>query len=171
MPTRKGLLAPQNTFLDTIATRFDGTRKSAFLTSHPRRFWSVRQRTLVYPSVVVWIWFKICLRCRMMRKLKLRGKPYRSILSPSLFALNILLFFGWTTSNSFKYAHALSKAKCQMLIQLTFCNTCGCTVLWEHHQSDTAIFESSIESLSGIFKNKFHWVFEEFSWMNFPMLG
>lgn len=23
----KGLLAPQNTFLDTIATRFDGTRK------------------------------------------------------------------------------------------------------------------------------------------------
>lgn len=24
----KGLLAPQNTFLDTIATRFDGTRKS-----------------------------------------------------------------------------------------------------------------------------------------------
>lgn len=28
MPVRKGLLAPQNTFLDTIATRFDGTRKS-----------------------------------------------------------------------------------------------------------------------------------------------
>jgi len=28
MPARKGLLAPQNTFLDTIATRFDGTRKS-----------------------------------------------------------------------------------------------------------------------------------------------
>ena len=27
MPGRKGLLAPQNTFLDTIATRFDGTRK------------------------------------------------------------------------------------------------------------------------------------------------
>lgn len=27
MPARKGLLAPQNTFLDTIATRFDGTRK------------------------------------------------------------------------------------------------------------------------------------------------
>ena len=27
MPVRKGLLAPQNTFLDTIATRFDGTRK------------------------------------------------------------------------------------------------------------------------------------------------
>nr|XP_015838574.1 PREDICTED: potassium voltage-gated channel subfamily H member 8 isoform X3 [Tribolium castaneum] len=26
MPARKGLLAPQNTFLDTIATRFDGTR-------------------------------------------------------------------------------------------------------------------------------------------------
>lgn len=100
MPTRKGLLAPQNTFLDTIATRFDGTRKSAFLTSHPRRFWSVRQRTLVYPSVVVWIWFKICLRCRMMRKLKLRGKPYRSILSPSLFALNILLFF-WVNNKQF----------------------------------------------------------------------
>ena len=29
MPGRKGLLAPQNTFLDTIATRFDGTRKSS----------------------------------------------------------------------------------------------------------------------------------------------
>lgn len=29
MPARKGLLAPQNTFLDTIATRFDGTRKSS----------------------------------------------------------------------------------------------------------------------------------------------
>jgi len=27
MPARKGLLAPQNTFLDTIATRFDGTRQ------------------------------------------------------------------------------------------------------------------------------------------------
>ncbi|KAH0552250.1 hypothetical protein KQX54_007681 [Cotesia glomerata] len=27
MPARKGLLAPQNTFLDTIATRFDGTRR------------------------------------------------------------------------------------------------------------------------------------------------
>ncbi len=27
MPGRKGLLAPQNTFLDTIATRFDGTRE------------------------------------------------------------------------------------------------------------------------------------------------
>ena len=27
----KGLLAPQNTFLDTIATRFDGTRKYHFL--------------------------------------------------------------------------------------------------------------------------------------------
>ena len=27
MPGRKGLLAPQNNFLDTIATRFDGTRK------------------------------------------------------------------------------------------------------------------------------------------------
>ncbi|KAF4799305.1 hypothetical protein TURU_055679 [Turdus rufiventris] len=26
MPVMKGLLAPQNTFLDTIATRFDGTR-------------------------------------------------------------------------------------------------------------------------------------------------
>uniref|UniRef100_A0A8D9B4P4 Uncharacterized protein n=1 Tax=Cacopsylla melanoneura TaxID=428564 RepID=A0A8D9B4P4_9HEMI len=26
MPARKGLLAPQNTFLDTIATRFDGNR-------------------------------------------------------------------------------------------------------------------------------------------------
>lgn len=28
MPAMRGLLAPQNTFLDTIATRFDGTRKS-----------------------------------------------------------------------------------------------------------------------------------------------
>ncbi|MGH0143786.1 UNVERIFIED_CONTAM: hypothetical protein FKN15_000942 [Acipenser sinensis] len=28
MPVRKGLLAPQNTFLDTIATRFDGTRET-----------------------------------------------------------------------------------------------------------------------------------------------
>ena len=27
MPVMKGLLAPQNTFLDTIATRFDGTRE------------------------------------------------------------------------------------------------------------------------------------------------
>ena len=27
MVARKGLLAPQNTFLDTIAARFDGTRK------------------------------------------------------------------------------------------------------------------------------------------------
>ena len=28
---RKGLLAPQNTFLDTIAERFDGSRKSRLL--------------------------------------------------------------------------------------------------------------------------------------------
>lgn len=27
MPARRGLLAPQNNFLETIATRFDGTRK------------------------------------------------------------------------------------------------------------------------------------------------
>ena len=27
MVARKGLLAPQNTFLDTIAARFDGTRE------------------------------------------------------------------------------------------------------------------------------------------------
>ncbi|GLD56588.1 potassium voltage-gated channel subfamily H member 3-like protein [Lates japonicus] len=27
MPVMRGLLAPQNTFLDTIATRFDGTRE------------------------------------------------------------------------------------------------------------------------------------------------
>ena len=31
MVARKGLLAPQNTFLDTIAARFDGTRKSNLL--------------------------------------------------------------------------------------------------------------------------------------------
>lgn len=37
MPTRKGLLAPQNTFLDTIATRFDGTRK-LYITSLLPRF-------------------------------------------------------------------------------------------------------------------------------------
>lgn len=34
MPARKGLLAPQNTFLDTIATRFDGTREYRH-SSHP----------------------------------------------------------------------------------------------------------------------------------------
>ena len=31
MVARKGLLAPQNTFLDTIAARFDGTRMSNLL--------------------------------------------------------------------------------------------------------------------------------------------
>ncbi|XP_043246370.1 potassium voltage-gated channel subfamily H member 8-like isoform X2 [Amphibalanus amphitrite] len=31
MPNRKGLLAPQNTFLDTIATRFDGTHSNFVL--------------------------------------------------------------------------------------------------------------------------------------------
>ena len=30
MGARKGLLAPQNTFLDTIAARFDGTRKYTY---------------------------------------------------------------------------------------------------------------------------------------------
>lgn len=34
MPARKGLLAPQNTFLDTIATRFDGTRKSIYYNNY-----------------------------------------------------------------------------------------------------------------------------------------
>lgn len=33
MPARKGLLAPQNTFLDTIATRFDGTHSNFVLGS------------------------------------------------------------------------------------------------------------------------------------------
>ena len=37
MPVMKGLLAPQNTFLDTIATRFDGTRKFS-LTSYLGHF-------------------------------------------------------------------------------------------------------------------------------------
>ena len=45
MPARKGLLAPQNTFLDTIATRFDGTRKcfncNQFLALSRRKYsWS-----------------------------------------------------------------------------------------------------------------------------------
>ncbi|MBN3307251.1 KCNH8 protein, partial [Amia calva] len=31
MPVMKGLLAPQNTFLDTIATRFDGTHSNFVL--------------------------------------------------------------------------------------------------------------------------------------------
>ncbi|KAK5881305.1 hypothetical protein CesoFtcFv8_022120 [Champsocephalus esox] len=31
MPVMKGLLAPQNTFLDTIATRFDGTHSNFLL--------------------------------------------------------------------------------------------------------------------------------------------
>ncbi|CAL1611440.1 unnamed protein product [Knipowitschia caucasica] len=31
MPAMKGLLAPQNTFLDTIATRFDGTHSNFIL--------------------------------------------------------------------------------------------------------------------------------------------
>ncbi len=35
MPVMRGLLAPQNTFLDTIATRFDGTRKCADRTNLP----------------------------------------------------------------------------------------------------------------------------------------
>ena len=34
MPVMKGLLAPQNTFLDTIANHFDGTRKYCSNTSH-----------------------------------------------------------------------------------------------------------------------------------------
>ncbi|KAM7370746.1 hypothetical protein PAMP_010269 [Pampus punctatissimus] len=35
MPVMKGLLAPQNTFLDTIATRFDGTPYTPVLYNHP----------------------------------------------------------------------------------------------------------------------------------------
>lgn len=31
MPVMRGLIAPQNTFLDTIATRFDGTRECSSL--------------------------------------------------------------------------------------------------------------------------------------------
>lgn len=37
MPVMKGLLAPQNTFLDTIATRFDGTRKYWHKWTHTKR--------------------------------------------------------------------------------------------------------------------------------------
>lgn len=33
MPVMKGLLAPQNTFLDTIANHFDGTRKYTLYSS------------------------------------------------------------------------------------------------------------------------------------------
>ena len=38
MPAMKGLLAPQNTFLDTIATRFDGTRKFSGRYCFPAHF-------------------------------------------------------------------------------------------------------------------------------------
>lgn len=40
MPVMKGLLAPQNTFLDTIATRFDGTHSNFLLANAqgPRGF-------------------------------------------------------------------------------------------------------------------------------------
>ncbi|XP_034945688.1 potassium voltage-gated channel subfamily H member 8 [Chelonus insularis] len=43
MPARKGLLAPQNTFLDTIATRFDGTHSNFVLGN--------AQVSTVYPIV------------------------------------------------------------------------------------------------------------------------
>ena len=36
MVARKGLLAPQNTFLDTIAARFDGTRKWKYSRFHKK---------------------------------------------------------------------------------------------------------------------------------------
>ena len=40
MPVMKGLLAPQNTFLDTIATRFDGTRKFVLFLFEYIKLWA-----------------------------------------------------------------------------------------------------------------------------------
>ncbi|KAK3507897.1 hypothetical protein QTP70_002529 [Hemibagrus guttatus] len=59
MPVMKGLLAPQNTFLDTIATRFDGTPKNgpapsdlkALITPHTARSLRASTAQLVPPSL------------------------------------------------------------------------------------------------------------------------
>ena len=63
MPARKGLLAPQNTFLDTIATRFDGTREFILLNY---RF--VEPSTIEWNSTglsfcALWSVFEIYPRC------------------------------------------------------------------------------------------------------------
>lgn len=49
----KGLLAPQNTFLDTIATRFDGTREWGSGWD-----WGFKQgaKTFSGPTWVPWMW-------------------------------------------------------------------------------------------------------------------
>ncbi|TGZ51153.1 Potassium voltage-gated channel subfamily H member 8 [Temnothorax longispinosus] len=51
MPVRKGLLAPQNTFLDTIATRFDGTRKSFVCYTYSNFVLGNAQVPTIYPIV------------------------------------------------------------------------------------------------------------------------
>lgn len=56
MPQRKGLLAPQNTFLDTIATRFDGTRKLALLFT-----WLKKSRVSTPPSHKLTLMQRICM--------------------------------------------------------------------------------------------------------------
>lgn len=66
MPARKGLLAPQNTFLDTIATRFDGTRKHCrhSLFVHFLSFTSQPASQLIS---LLWQFWHLCVQCHRVR--------------------------------------------------------------------------------------------------------
>lgn len=66
MPSRKGLLAPQNTFLDTIATRFDGTRKSFMTLFSP----IISISSLYYQKFVLNV-FKLMKEKSMLHNMKL----------------------------------------------------------------------------------------------------
>lgn len=91
MPVMKGLLAPQNTFLDTIATRFDGTRKFAFdyseITSSDKSLKScISSRSLRLPWYFVLV-IRHCILWCSWEKLKKKKK----ILTEScLFPWNVL---------------------------------------------------------------------------------
>lgn len=56
MPAMRGLLAPQNTFLDTIATRFDGTRESDLRSAGSQRSRSLPGFPQVpLPDISAWL--------------------------------------------------------------------------------------------------------------------
>lgn len=68
----KGLLAPQNTFLDTIATRFDGTRKFAF--NYSDKPSSISSQSLGLPWHFMWEIRHCIVWCSQEKKKKLKKK-------------------------------------------------------------------------------------------------
>lgn len=125
MPTRKGLLAPQNTFLDTIATRFDGTRKSSLCSNPPLQLFTVDMA---------------------QDEIKLRGKMAlkRLFYYTWLFHLSFM-FLNWMERAHVKTCHPICLLDVQLYEEAKWVSSCLMP------PSDTAWYECQRTSLSASF--------------------